>query len=242
MSDPSYFQPGAERGARVNELFDRIAPRYDLINDIQSAGLHRVWKKWLWMLAQPKPGEKILDLCTGTGDIAFLFADHGHDVTGLDFSAEMLRVANQRKTSTQRIEFLRGDAMNTPFPDQSFDVITIGYGLRNLADYGKALLEMKRLLRPGGRLLILDFGKPDNFFLRAAYYVYLHLAVPIFGQIFCGNRAAYAYILESLKHYPAQRGVDDLLDAVGLENRRVVNFFGGTMSINYAEKNTDPPT
>ena len=233
---PSYFQPGTARAPSVRTLFDRIADRYDLINDVQSAGLHRVWKRWLWMLAQPRPGEKILDLCTGTGDIAFLFADHGHDVTALDFSAEMLRVANQRKTPQQRVEFLQGDAMNPPFPDESFDVITIGYGLRNLADYGQALTETKRLLKPGGRLLVLDFGKPDNFLLRAAYYAYLHLAVPVFGQIFCGDRAAYAYILESLKHYPAQRGVNDLLEAVGFTNPRVMNFFGGTMSINYAEK------
>ena len=149
---PSYFQPGTARAPSVRTLFDRIADRYDLINDVQSAGLHRVWKRWLWMLAQPRPGEKILDLCTGTGDIAFLFADHGHDVTALDFSAEMLRVANQRKTPQQRVEFLQGDAMNPPFPDESFDVITIGYGLRNLADYGQALTETKRLLKPGGLL------------------------------------------------------------------------------------------
>lgn len=232
----SYYQTGESRAPSVRSLFDRIADRYDLINDVQSAGLHRVWKKWLWLLARPQPGEKILDLCTGTGDIAFLFADHGHAVTALDFSSEMLRVADQRKTTSQPVEFLQGDAMAPPFPDESFDVITIGYGLRNLADCGKALTEMKRLLKPGGRLLVLDFGKPDNILLRAAYYAYLHLAVPVFGQLFCGDRAAYAYILESLKHYPAQRGVNDLLDAIGLTNLRIVNFFGGTMSINYAEK------
>ena len=238
----SYYQEGESRAPRVNELFDRIAPRYDLINDVQSAGLHRVWKKWLWLLARPQPDDKILDLCTGTGDIAFLFADHGHRVTALDFSAEMLRVARQRRTAQQQVEFLQGDAMNPPFPDASFDVITIGYGLRNLADCAKALTGMKRLLKPGGRLLILDFGKPDNLLLRAAYYVYLHLAVPVFGQIFCGDRAAYAYILESLKHYPAQRGVHDLLEVIGLENARITNFFAGTMSINYAEKPADPVT
>jgi demethylmenaquinone methyltransferase/2-methoxy-6-polyprenyl-1,4-benzoquinol methylase len=238
--DASYYQPGERRGERVQTLFNRIAERYDLINDLQSAGLHRVWKKWLWLLARPRRGDQILDLCTGTGDIAFLFADRGHEVTALDFSAEMLAVARRRRTYSQHVTLLEADAMNAPFPDESFDVITMGYGLRNLSDCGKALAEMKRLLKPGGRVLVLEFGKPDNPLLRAAYYVYLHVAVPLFGRLFCGDRAAYAYILESLRHYPGQRGVRDLMAAIGLSNTRVTNFFGGTMSINYAEKPSSP--
>jgi demethylmenaquinone methyltransferase / 2-methoxy-6-polyprenyl-1,4-benzoquinol methylase len=235
----TYYQSGDQRAARVNELFNRIARQYDLINDIQSLGLHRIWKKWLWLLAQPEPDAKVLDLCCGTGDIAFLFAEKCCAVTAIDFSEPMLEVARQRQLDrpcNRHVEFAHGDAMNTGLPDNSFDYLTIGYGLRNLSDYGAALAEMKRLLKPGGQLLVLEFGKPDGILLRGAYYAYLMAAVPIFGKIFCGDKDAYAYILESLKNYPAQRGVNDLLEVIGFENTRIMNFFGGTMSINSATK------
>jgi len=235
----SYYQPGDQRAERVNQLFDRIARQYDLINDIQSLGLHRIWKKWLWLIAQPAPESRVLDLCCGTGDIAFLFANKCCRVTAIDFSQGMLDVARARQEADpplRPVEFLRGDAMNTGLPDNSFDYLTIGYGLRNLSDFGAALVEMKRLLKPGGRLLILEFGKPDGIPLRGAYYAYLMAAVPLFGRIFCGDKDAYAYILESLKHYPGQRGIQDLMDAIGFERTRITNFFGGTMSINTGVK------
>lgn len=232
-----YFQPGAERASKVNELFDRIARRYDFINDFQSFGLHRIWKRWLWKLSRPKPGDRVLDLCCGTGDIAFLFAGKGADVTALDFSEEMLRVARERRDkSPAEVKFIQGDAMNTGLPAAEFDLLTIGYGLRNLADCDAALAEMKRVLKPGGRLLILEFGKPDNALIRAVYYGFLKLAVPLLGFLFAGDSAAYAYILESLKHYPAQRGVDEKLQALGMEKTAITNFCFGAMSINSATK------
>ena len=130
----------------------------------------------------------------------------------------------------------RAHALRTPFPDAHFDVVTISYGLRNLASVDEGLREMWRVLKPGGRLLVLDFGKPDNAVWRGAYFAYLRFAVPVFGRLFCKNAAAYAYILESLQHYPAQRGVDEKLRALGAANARIVNFLGGVMSINVAEK------
>ncbi|MBG85432.1 MAG: bifunctional demethylmenaquinone methyltransferase/2-methoxy-6-polyprenyl-1,4-benzoquinol methylase UbiE [Verrucomicrobiales bacterium] len=236
----SYYQAGETRAENVRTLFDRIARKYDLINDVQSAGMHRVWKKWLWKLSQPKPGAKVLDLCCGTGDIAFFFAHQGCVVTGADFSTEMLKVARERSASDCRgkiaPEFLQADVLQLPFEDESFEIITIGYGLRNLADFDAGLKEMTRVLKPGGQLLILEFGKPDNSILRAAYYSYLNLAVPLFGLIFCGDMKAYAYILESLKHYPAQRGILEMLDGLGYAENRIENFMGGTMSINRAVK------
>lgn len=231
----TYYQPGDQRAERVNQLFDGIARQYDFINDVQSLGLHRIWKKWLWLIAQPEPEAKVLDLCCGTGDIAFLFANRCCNVTAIDFSGGMLDVARERQEAEpplRPVQFTQGDAMNTGLPDKSFDFITIGYGLRNLSDFGMALAEMKRLLKPGGQLLILEFGKPDGVFLRGAYYAYLMAAVPLFGKIFCGDKDAYGYILESLKNYPAQRGVKDLMDVMGFERTRITNFFGGTMSIN----------
>lgn len=234
-----YYQPGAERASKVNELFNRIARRYDFINDFQSFGLHRLWKRWLWKLSRPKPGDRVLDLCCGTGDIAFLFANKDCDVMGLDFSEEMLRVARERQEESppkRKVDFIQGDAMKTRLPDNHFDVLTIGYGLRNLADCDAALAEMKRVLKPDGQLLILEFGKPDNALIRSLYYGFLKLAVPVLGWIFAGDSAAYAYILESLKHYPAQRGVDEKLKTLGMEETGITNFCFGAMSINRAVK------
>ncbi len=234
-----FYEAGEGRAERVNDLFAAIAPRYDLINDLQSFGLHRWWKRRLIQFAAVQPGESALDLCCGTGDVAFALAEAGARVTGMDFSAPMLAVAEARKVKVGEAAgpvFLQGDALRTPFPDAHFDVVTISYGLRNLASVDEGLREMWRVLKPGGRLLVLDFGKPDNAAWRGAYFAYLRFAVPVFGRLFCKNAAAYAYILESLQHYPAQRGVDEKLRALGAANARIVNFLGGVMSINVAEK------
>ena len=237
-----FFNPGEQRATRVNDLFTAIAPRYDLLNDLQSFGLHRAWKRRLAELARVRPGERALDVCCGTGDIAQALAKCGADVVGLDFSEPMLRIANEKskvqspKSKVRTPEFLRGDAQQIPFADNSFEIVTIGYGLRNLASWETGLRELQRVTKPGGRLLVLDFGKPDNVLWRAAYFGYLKLFVPILGRLFCGNAAAYAYILESLKHYPAQHGVAAKMRELGLQNVRVINFLGGIMSLHYAEK------
>ncbi|PHX94865.1 MAG: bifunctional demethylmenaquinone methyltransferase/2-methoxy-6-polyprenyl-1,4-benzoquinol methylase UbiE [Pedosphaera sp.] len=234
-----FYEAGEGRAERVNDLFAAIAPRYDLINDLQSFGLHRWWKRRLIQFAAVQPGESALDLCCGTGDVAFALAEAGARVTGMDFSAPMLAVAEARKVKVGVAAgpvFLQGDALRTPFPDAHFDVVTISYGLRNLASVDDGLREMWRVLKPGGRLLVLDFGKPDSAAWRGAYLAYLRFAVPVFGRLFCKNAEAYGYILESLQHYPAQRGVDEKLRALGAANARIVNFLGGVMSINVAEK------
>lgn len=238
-----FYAAGDQRAARVKELFARIAPRYDLINDLQSFGLHRAWKRRLLQVASGRPGERALDLCCGTGDIALALARQGLEVAGLDFSEPMLAVAERRAKALSSKEhtppgarFLRGDAQNLPFPDNSFDIVTIGYGLRNLADWEAGLQEMKRVAAPGGRLLVLDFGKPDNALWRAVYFAYLRHCVPILGRVFCGDADTHAYILESLTHYAAQKGVDAKLRELQLVRTRIINLFGGVMSINYAEK------
>jgi len=235
-----YYEPGTQRATKVNELFTRIAPRYDLINDLQSFGLHRFWKKRAVKEARPREGEKALDVCCGTGDIALELARKGAEVTGLDFSERMLEIAHARQSKgsvvSARMHFLRGDAQSIPFPDGTFDIVTIGYGLRNLTSWETGLREMQRVAKPGGRLVILEFGKPENAVWRAIYETYLKLFSPALGLIFCGDIAAYSYILQSLKHYPAQRVVGEKMREMGLLNVRVIDLLGGAMSINYAEK------
>jgi demethylmenaquinone methyltransferase/2-methoxy-6-polyprenyl-1,4-benzoquinol methylase len=198
-------------------------------------------------LAGVRPGDRALDLCCGTGDLAFALAQAGARVTGLDFNEEMLRVAMQRSQRTlartkqtetikPQVEFIRGDAQQIPFPENTFDIVTIGYGLRNLADLNAGIRDMLRVTKPGGRLLALEFGKPDNSLWRAIYFGYLRTFLPLFGKLFCGKATAYAYILESLKHYPAQQGVAAIMRSCGWQNVRVINLVGGIMSIHSAEK------
>jgi demethylmenaquinone methyltransferase/2-methoxy-6-polyprenyl-1,4-benzoquinol methylase len=242
-----FFAPGAPRAAKVNDLFAAIARRYDLLNDLQSFGLHRRWKHRVAVLAAAAPGARALDLCCGTGDIAFALARRGAETTGLDFSEKMLEVADSRrlknsKLKTQNLKFIQGDAQQLPFPDNSFDIVTVGYGLRNLASWERGLDEMFRVTRPGARLVVLDFGKPANALWRAIYFTHLKMSVPVMGWLFCGNASAYAYILESLKHYPAQLAVAEKMRQLNLANVRVINLLGGAMAINYGEKRVSPST
>ena len=236
-----FCAPGEQHDAKVNDLFAAIARRYDLLNDVQSFGLHRHWKRRVIELATVQPGNRALDLCCGTGDLALALARRGAEVTGIDFSPAMLEIAEARrqrnfKSRISNLKFMPGDALQIPFPDASFDIVTVGYGLRNLTSWEKGLDEMHRVARPGARLVALDFGKPSNALWRGIYFAHLKCAAPLLGWIFCGNADAYAYILESLKQYPAQPAVAAKMRELKLVNVRVINFLGGAMAINYGEK------
>jgi demethylmenaquinone methyltransferase/2-methoxy-6-polyprenyl-1,4-benzoquinol methylase len=242
-----FYTPGKPRGDQVNKLFTSIAGRYDLVNDLQSFGLHRYWKRRIVRLARVTPGDTALDVCCGTGDLAFALVRAGASVVGLDFNEAMLRIAQTRKKTSEQnqrnrldalsaVRFVQGDAQQLPFPDCSFNIVTIGYGLRNLTSWEIGFREMARVARPGGRLLVLDFGKPDNAVIRGIYFGYLKIFVPLLGRIFCGNASAYSYILDSLKVYPAQNGVFEEMRKLDLEDVRIINILGGMMSINYGVK------
>ena len=230
-----YFSNNETRAERVQALFDTIAPRYDLINDLQSFWLHRHWKRRLVSLAQPTDGQRALDLCCGTGDVAFGLAAHGVEVTGLDFSQSMLECAKERNLSP-KVSLQRGDALNTGLPDNHFDIVTIAYGLRNLADFEGGLREMYRVAKPGGSMLILDFGKPSFGPWRWMYSAYLRWMVPVFGKIFCSDAPAYAYIHESLENYPAQDGVEKVMRELGCREVALFRILGSAMTINVGVK------
>jgi demethylmenaquinone methyltransferase/2-methoxy-6-polyprenyl-1,4-benzoquinol methylase len=237
-----YYAPGEKRAAKVNALFATIARRYDLINDLQSLGLHRRWKRRVAELGAPRPGICALDLCCGTGDIAFALAARRASVIGVDFSEPMLEIARRRDPAARigingaAVRFQTGDALQLVFAAGEFDTVTIGYGLRNLANLETGLKEMLRVLKPGGRLVALEFGKPQNRLWRHTYFGYLKLAVPFFGLVFCRDASAYAYILQSLKLFPSQQIVAEKIREVGFGNVRTENFLGGAMAINYGEK------
>ena len=169
---------------KVDQLFGAIASRYDLVNDIQSLGLHRVWKRRVVALSNFSEGETGLDLCCGTGDIAIGLAKQGGLLVGMDMNRPMLQQAARRlaKRGEHRVNLAQADALKLPFGDNSLDLVTIGYGLRNLASMEDGLREITRVLKPGGRLVILDFGKPANHIIRSVYFLYpvsyTHLTLP----------------------------------------------------------------
>lgn len=152
-------------------------------------------------------------------------------MSGLDFSLPMLALARQR---TQRVQWIQGDAQALPFPDKYFDLVTVGYGLRNLADWRRGIAEMQRVSKPEARLAILDFGKPRNPLWRALYLAYLRRTTPWTGRLFYANPAAYTYIVESLENYPAQEGVAAELQRIGCAEVRTISLLGGIMSIHFA--------
>jgi demethylmenaquinone methyltransferase/2-methoxy-6-polyprenyl-1,4-benzoquinol methylase len=236
-----YLSYDAERAPRVRAMFSRLASRYDLVNDIMSFGLHRLWKRQTVALAlagaDPARRPRVLDLCCGSGDLCFLAEDGGAGaVVGADFTLPMLAVARRRRArGRRRSAFVQADALKLPFADGTFDAVTISYGLRNIADLDAALSEMRRVLAPGGRAVVLDFGKPDNALAAALYRGFLHTMMPAVGWLFHGDPETYLYIPESLERFPAQRGVEKMMRAAGFSNVRYENRLLGTMGIDVGE-------
>jgi demethylmenaquinone methyltransferase/2-methoxy-6-polyprenyl-1,4-benzoquinol methylase len=236
-----YLSYDSDRAPHVRALFTRIARRYDLVNDVMSFGMHRRWKRETVRLAlsgsRLAQSLRVLDLCCGSGDLCFLAEEMGAGfVVGADFTLPMLAVARRRRNEGRlRTRLVQADALRLPFRDGTFDVITIGYGLRNVADIPAALSEMRRVLAPGGRAVVLDFGKPDRAVPAALYRVYLGAVMPAMGLIFHGDADTYAYIPASLERYPAQRGVEDLMRKAGFDAVRYEERLLGTMGINIGE-------
>lgn len=214
-------------------LFSPIARRYDLINGVLSFGLDHWWRRRLVQLAAPRPGERLLDLCTGTAAVALAFARREPQltITGIDLSKEMLDVGRAKLKSlpgAAQITLQEGDALATRFPDGSFDLVTIAFGLRNLPDYQQALREMRRLLRPGGRLLILEFGLPSAALFCAIYRQYLRYGVPWLGGRLSGAGAeAYRYLERSIRDFPPPIRLLTLLEETGFSSVKSCSLSGG---------------
>jgi len=204
----------------VLRQFDRIAFRYDLSNDVISFGMHRLWKETAIDALQVRGGGSYLDVCCGTGDLAYRLAEKvgpTGKVVGLDFSPKMLETARMRNPGATTIEWLEGDAQNLPFDDGTFDGAIISFGLRNLTDLQKGLSEMTRVVKPGGRVVNLDLGHPTAPVFTPLYFMFFRHVVPLIGQIIQNDRAAYTYLPTSLQTYPKPEGITAMFKSVGLK-------------------------
>jgi len=218
----------------VRRLFSTIADRYDLITVLLSFGLDSRWKERLVALAGVQPGMHALDLACGTGDIAFALSRHGAKVVGLDVTHRMLVLATEKRGP--QASFVTGDMMALPFPDQSFDIVTTGYGLRNVPGIGEALAEIHRVLKPGGRLLSLDFNRPEQPLVRFVYLTYLTVVGSALGFLLHRDPDTYRYIPESIRRYPGARGVATLMQRQGFVDVTWQRVLGGFMAIHAARK------
>ena len=245
VPESRYYTAGEGRPAGVRALFSRIARRYDLINDLMSCGMHRRWKRRLANLADPRPGDRALDLCCGTGDVARALAlspaaSGRLFVVGLDFTEEMLSIARRITPEPLPVRYQRGDALALPFGDGEFRILTVAYGLRNLADLDRGLREAHRVLGPGGRLASLEFGRPRSRILGALYFAYLRLALPLFGLLFFGDSHTYSYIFASVTRFPGQQDLAAQMRGAGFDPVEVHDLMGGAMGICVARKRGSP--
>jgi len=217
----------------VRSLFATIADRYDFITVALSYGQDRRWKRRLVDLASPRQGARALDLATGTGDIAFALAARGAHVTGLDITHRMIELA-QAKRDRRSATFLVGDMLALPFPPASFDIVTTGYGLRNVPRLDIAIDEIRRVLAPGGLFLSLDFNRPENGIVRAAYLAYLTTVGGALGWALHRDPDTYRYIPASIRQYPGAAAVARMFETAGFHAVRSYRVLGGLMAIHHA--------
>ncbi len=230
------FEAGRLDPDEVRGMFDRIAPVYDAMNRVMTAGLDRRWRK-LAAREVVWPGDRVLDACCGTGDLALEAERRGGRVVGLDFSERMLERA-RRKSGT--VEWVQGDALALPFPDGDFDAATVGFGVRNLEDLGVGLRELARVLRPGGRLAVLEITRPRGL-LRPFFRLWFDVLVPLAGRILPGGKA-YTYLPASVRRFPGPEDLSALLENAGFDNVRFRLLGGGSVALHTALHMAERPS
>jgi demethylmenaquinone methyltransferase/2-methoxy-6-polyprenyl-1,4-benzoquinol methylase len=213
----------------VQRMFDRIAPVYDAMNRVMTAGLDRRWRR-ITVEQAVRPGDHALDACCGTGDLAIAARKRGASVVGLDFSERMLERARAKRGD---VEWVRGDLLALPFENESFDAVTVGFGVRNVEDLPAALVEMRRVLRPGGRVGILEITRPRGV-LAPFYRLWFDRLVPMLGRMLPGG-SAYTYLPASVRRFPGPEELSSLLSAAGFARARVRLFAGGIVALHVAE-------
>ncbi|MGF7184541.1 demethylmenaquinone methyltransferase/2-methoxy-6-polyprenyl-1,4-benzoquinol methylase [Desulfitispora alkaliphila] len=233
----SKIPSGKEKEAYVEQMFDGIAGKYDFVNKLMSFGLDNSWRKFAVRRSEAKDGNRALDVCCGTGmlsiELARAVGSRGH-VTGLDFSGKMLEKAEHNLARTSygdQINFIKGNAMELPFVENSFDCITVGWGLRNVPDIKKALAEMKRVVKPGGKVISLDMAKPTALGFKQMYWLYFEKIVPTMGKFGAGKKSAYSYLHDSAVEFPSQWELADTFAEVGLVETGYHNLCGGVVAV-----------
>ena len=217
--------------ADVRRMFDAVARRYDVTNDVLSLGQDRRWRGEVLRAVDPRPGDVVLDLAAGTGTSSQPFADRGATVVPCDFSLGMLEVGKQARPD---LPFTAGDGTRLPFADDSFDAVTISFGLRNVVEPGLALAELRRVTRPGGRLVVCEFSHPTFAPFRTVYLEYLMKALPAIARTVSSSPDAYVYLAESIRAWPDQRGLADLLAATGWLAPEWRDLSGGVVALHRA--------
>ncbi len=227
----------SQKAGMVAGVFHSVAARYDLMNDLMSAGIHRVWKRFTIELSGVRRGQRVLDIAGGTGDLAAKFSKlvgPTGKVVLADINSSMLEVGREKLTDkgiVANIEYVQANAEYLPFPDNYFDCITIAFGLRNVTDKDAALRSMLRVLKPGGRCLVLEFSKPTNELLGKIYDQYSFSVLPKMGQLVAGDAESYRYLAESIRMHPDQETLLDMMKTAGFSNTTYYNMTGGVVAV-----------
>ncbi len=228
--------PEAEKAGMVHGVFTRVASRYDVMNDLMSGGMHRLWKDAMMDWLAPRPGQKLLDVAGGTGDVSFRFLNRapGAAATVLDMTESMLISGRQRAEAERmadRLDWVVGDAMALPFAANSFDVYTISFGIRNVTRIGDALAEAYRVLRPGGRLMVLEFSQIPNDLMQWVYDRYSFNVIPAMGQAVANDRDSYQYLVESIRKFPDQETFAAMIRKAGFAQVKYRNLTMGIAAL-----------
>ena len=234
--------PKSQKSGQVADVFHSVAGKYDLMNDLMSMGIHRLWKRFTIELSGVRKGHQVLDIAGGTGDLTMKFSDlvgPTGKVVLADINASMLQVGRGRlmdRGYAGNIEYVQADAEHLPFPDNSFNAVSIAFGLRNVTDKDQALRDMTRVLKPGGKVMVLEFSKPKNPLLSKAYDVYSFNALPLMGQLIAGDSNSYQYLAESIRMHPDQDTLKAMMEEAGLVNCKYYNMTGGVVALHVGIK------
>lgn len=230
-----------DKSTYIHSIFSTIAPKYDLLNTILSFNRDKYWRRKAVELAELSRGNTVLDVCCGTGKLAFesfLQVKPTGKIYGIDFCEKMLEIAEKNTPNNHKNNFLwqKGDAMSLPFPDNFFNAATIGFALRNVPDIKKTIKEMKRVVKPGGRVVSLELAKPTKPILRNVYYFYFNQLLPYLGNISIGRTGPYNYLSNSLKNFPHQRKIKDIFEETKLKNVFYLELTGGIVAVHVGTK------
>lgn len=234
--------PVTEKARKVAKVFDSVASKYDVMNDVMSFGVHRLWKRFAIELSGVRTGQRVLDLASGTGDLAVEFSRKvggAGEVVASDINASMLNTGRGRlldKGIAGNVRYVQANAEQLPFPDNYFDCITIAFGLRNVTDKDGALRSMCRVLRPGGKLLVLEFSRPVVPGLKPVYDAYSFKLLPVMGRLVAGDADSYRYLAESIRMHPDQGTLQAMMERAGLERCEYFNLAGGIVALHRGYK------